>query len=80
MISPVDAERLLKLIAAQAKPLREAGVTSVELDGISFSLAPALPPAPSDDENTDGVPHADPWKDLQESRGLPNRRGLKEPS
>lgn len=40
--SPAD---WIALLIAQAKPLREAGVTSLTIDGVSVALSPWEPPA-----------------------------------
>jgi len=45
-VNTADAAGLLDLIAARAPALRQAGVLSVELDGVAFTLAPPEPPDP----------------------------------
>jgi hypothetical protein len=49
------AAEIIELIIAKAPQLRKAGVQSVELDEVSFTLAPADPP--------DATPTADDGED-----------------
>lgn len=44
----LDPAGWLALIAARAPALREAGVRSLTVDGVSVELAPYDPPAPKD--------------------------------
>lgn len=53
-MNPKYAAELLDLIASRASALRQAGVLSVELEGVAFTLAPPEPPDPAPVQNASG--------------------------
>lgn len=71
------AERL-RVIAEQAPALRLAGVTTIAIDGVSFTMSP--PERPEDDVDDDDDDGADKTRrgglndpDLYPGRGVPRR-------
>lgn len=60
-----EASDLIDLMLERAGELREAGIRAVNLGGLSFTLAPAEPPADDLDGNQDPGEHPDalhdPW-------------------
>lgn len=61
---------LLTLIAERAEALRKAGVSSVQLDGVAFTLHPYQPAPVSERTDTDVDEPADPLDDAA-TFGLP---------
>jgi hypothetical protein len=47
-MTPADLDALCSVIAQHAPGLREAGVTSLELDDVKIAIAPAVPNVPID--------------------------------
>jgi hypothetical protein len=64
-----DLAKQLELIAAHAPKLRDAGVQSLSIEGISMVLAPPDPPTPTD---TPGDPKSTRDLDDAVTYGLPD--------
>lgn len=60
-----DMAQLLDMVIAKARQLREAGVLRVQLDGLSFELAPAGAPHMDDEEldEPEDTDDPDPFND-----------------
>ena len=70
-----EASDLLDLVIARAPELREAGIRSVELGGLGFTLAPPelAPDDTGNDQEDDGPADAlhDPWTFGRPAAGTP---------
>lgn len=74
-MTKADLEGVLTAITDKAKGLRDAGVTSLSIDGIRIELAPSdPPPMPKSDGAPDEFPSSldDPMT-YGRSRGVPGR-------
>ncbi len=65
----IDPAAWLTLIAERAPTLREAGVRSLSIDGVTIELAPYDPPAPTERRSQNDEPRD--LLDDRETYGIP---------